>query len=155
MRSRAARAAVLLGTIAAVVVLFVVLAGGDDDGGDGEQAATPAQSQTQPAPQENGSAERTQTREPPAPPPAPRIVVEGGQPRGGVERLSFDSGDRIRFVVRSDVADEVHVHGYDVSHNVAAGGSVRFSFPARLEGVFEVELEERHVQIAELRVSPG
>jgi hypothetical protein len=32
---------------------------------------------------------------------------------------------------------------------------VRFSFPARIEGVFEVELETRHEQIAELRISPG
>jgi hypothetical protein len=48
----------------------------------------------------------------------------------------------------------VHVHGYDVSRDVPAGGSVRFGFPARPEGIFEVELEGRHVQIAELRVTP-
>jgi hypothetical protein len=73
---------------------------------------------------------------------------------GGVRRLEYDSGDRVRFLVRSDVADEVHVHGYDVSKDVAAGGTVIFSFPADIEGVFEVELEQRHQQIAELRVNP-
>jgi hypothetical protein len=71
-----------------------------------------------------------------------------------VQRLEYDRGDRIQFVVASDVADEVHVHGYDISKDVPAGGSVRFSFPARIEGVFEVELEGRHEQIAELRVNP-
>jgi hypothetical protein len=47
------------------------------------------------------------------------------------------------------------VHGYDAVKDVPAGGTVRFSFPARIEGVFEVELEGRKQQIAELRVSPG
>jgi len=57
-------------------------------------------------------------------------------------------------VVRSDVADEIHVHGYDKKEDVPAGGSVRFSFPADIEGVFEVELEDRAEQIGELRVNP-
>ena len=43
----------------------------------------------------------------------------------------------------SDVADEIHVHGYDLKKDVPAGGSVRFSFPASIEGVFEIELEGR------------
>ena len=58
-------------------------------------------------------------------------------------------------MVRSDVADEVHIHGYDLTQDVPAGGSVRFSFAADIEGVFEIELEERKEQIAELRVSPS
>jgi hypothetical protein len=73
---------------------------------------------------------------------------------GGVEELEFDKGDQVRFVVRSDVADEVHVHGYDKTEDVPAGGSVRFSFPADIEGVFEIELEGRGEPIAELRVNP-
>jgi hypothetical protein len=63
-------------------------------------------------------------------------------------------GDRISFQVDSDVSDEIHVHGYDLSENVEAGGSVRFDFPASIEGIFEVELEERGEQIAELRINP-
>jgi len=46
------------------------------------------------------------------------------------------------------------VHGYDIPKDVKAGGSVSFNFPADLEGVFEVELESRKEQIAELRVNP-
>jgi len=152
VRSRGARAAILVVTVAAVVALFVVL-GGEDDGDGGGRAAT---TQTQTTIDRSGTTDRTQTRERPAePPPPPRIVVEGGRPRGGVERLTFESGDRIRFVVRSDVAEEIHVHGYDITRDVPAGGSVRLSFPARLEGVFEVELHGTGQQIAELRVSPG
>jgi hypothetical protein len=82
------------------------------------------------------------------------IVIRGGRPVGGVRELEYSSGDEIAFRVRSDVADEVHVHGYDLSKDVRAGGSVAFSFAADLEGIFEVELEERGEQIAELRVNP-
>jgi len=82
------------------------------------------------------------------------IVVRNGEPVGGVAELEYSAGDEVEFKVRSDVADEVHIHGYDLSKDVAAGGTVSFSFPAELEGIFEVELEERAEQIAELRVNP-
>ena len=84
----------------------------------------------------------------------PTIVIRNGEPVGGVEELEYSAGDEIQFRVSSDVADEVHVHGYDVMKDVAAGGTVSFSIPAEIEGIFEVELEGRKEQIAELRVNP-
>ena len=72
----------------------------------------------------------------------------------GIERASVDEGEQVVLVVRSDVADEVHVHGYDISRDVAAGGTARIRFRATIPGRFEVELEERGVQIAELTVNP-
>jgi hypothetical protein len=89
-----------------------------------------------------------------APAGPPRIVVQGGKPKGGVQALTFKKGDRIRFAVTSDVADEVHVHGFDVHKDVPKGGTVAFSFPAKFDGRFEVELEGRKQQIAELTVNP-
>jgi hypothetical protein len=143
VRTPAARVAIGLATLAAVVVLFIVFAGGDDEGDN----TTTTQAQT------TSTTETTQTQEP-AVATYEQISVRDGKPAGGVKKLSYKSGDRIRFIVTSDVADEVHVHGYDIAKDVRAGGSVRFSFPAKLEGVFEVELEGRREQIAELRVSP-
>jgi len=84
----------------------------------------------------------------------PVVVVEGGEPRGGVQELTYGSGEAIRFRVESDVADEVHFHGYDVGKEVAAGGSVSFDVPATIAGIFEVELEEAKRQIAEVTVEP-
>jgi hypothetical protein len=137
---------VLIAAVAAVVVLFVALSAGDDD-----NSSTTTTTQTQVT---TRTTERTPTQPKPAQPAIERIVVVGGKPRGGVQRLSFKSGERVQFRVTSDVADEVHVHGYDISKDLPSSGSVRFSFPARLEGVFEIELEARHQQIAELRVTP-
>jgi hypothetical protein len=84
----------------------------------------------------------------------PVVVVEGGEPIGGVQELTYNSGEPIRFRVESDVADEVHFHGYDVGKEVAAGGTVSFDVPATIVGIFEVELEEAKEQIAKVTVEP-
>jgi hypothetical protein len=84
----------------------------------------------------------------------PTIVVEDGEPKGGVLELTFNSGEPIRFLVESDLADEVHFHGYDVGRDVEAGGTVSFDVPATIPGIFEVELEDAREQIAEVTVEP-
>jgi hypothetical protein len=85
----------------------------------------------------------------------PTIVVDsGGKPVGGITDLTYKEGDQIRFKVRSAVADEVHVHGYDLMKDVKAGGTISYDFPATIEGVFEAELEGRKEQIIQLTVEP-
>lgn len=84
----------------------------------------------------------------------PTIVVRDGEPVGGLQELEYSAGDEIRFRVSSDEAEEVHVHGYDLAKDVPAGGTVEFAFPADLEGIYEAELEEQGVQIAELQINP-
>jgi hypothetical protein len=100
------------------------------------------------------TATTTATTTVPATPAAPVVTVKDGKPVGGVQKLQFAKGDAVRFTVASDVADEIHVHGYDVKKDVAAGGRVSFAFPAKIDGIFEVELEDAGVQIAELKVTP-
>jgi hypothetical protein len=56
-------------------------------------------------------------------------------------------------VVRADVEDEVHLHGYDLSADVAPGQAARITFTADVAGEFEVELEELGIPLAELTVS--
>jgi hypothetical protein len=82
------------------------------------------------------------------------IVVKDGRPLGGIRQLTYDRGEQVLFKVDSDVADEVHMHGYEIIKDVEAGGSVTFAFPATIEGVFEAELEGRKEQILELTVNP-
>lgn len=103
---------------------------------------------------DGGATATTTTEQTTAKATVPTIVVRGAKPVGGVRGLEYSSGDTIRFRVRSDVADEIHVHGYDLMKDVEAGGTVSFDFPADIEGVFEVEMEDRGAQLAELRVNP-
>jgi hypothetical protein len=84
----------------------------------------------------------------------PTIVIRNGEPVGGIEKLEYTAGEDIRFKVRSDIAEEVHFHGYELMKDVTAGGIVSFDVPAEIEGIFEVELEGEKEQIAEIRVNP-
>jgi hypothetical protein len=146
-----------LGSLAATTVVVLLIAG---CGGGSDEAA--------PAASTEGTT--TATTSPPPPPPATttaanppaagsmvetvRIVVRGGKPVGGIVRPSVKQGDKVRIVVRSDIADEVHVHGYDLMQDVPAGGSTTIAFTATIPGRFEVELENRGLQLAEIEVTP-
>jgi hypothetical protein len=54
--------------------------------------------------------------------------------------------------VASGVADEVHLHGYDIGAAVLAGGTATLEFLADVPGVFEIELEGAHALLAQLEV---
>jgi hypothetical protein len=84
----------------------------------------------------------------------PTIVIENGEPVGGIKQLEYSAGEQIHFKVKSDIAEEVHFHGYEVMKDVKAGGTVTFDMPAEIEGIFEVELEGKKEQIAEITVNP-
>jgi hypothetical protein len=55
----------------------------------------------------------------------------------------------------ADAADEVHIHGFDLTRDVGPSASARFNFKADIEGRFDVELHGSHTQIALLEVRPG
>jgi len=118
--------------------------GGDDEAGDTTETTSTQTTTT----------ETTTTQPPPARPAEVRIQIVGGAPKGGIVRKSVDRGDRVVVIVTSDVADHVHVHGYDLFGNVGPGKRVRIAFRARIPGRFVIELEDRHAQIAELTVRP-
>jgi hypothetical protein len=153
MQSRTRTIAIGVAAVAVAVVLFVVLQG-EDDTDDGE--TTPAATTTEQQVGGNGASQGGGAgEEKPQEPAVATIVVRDGQPVGGVQELEFAKGDRIRFVVESDISEEVHLHGYDVAKDVSAGGEVSFDVPATFEGVFEVELEHSVVPLAEITVTPG
>ena len=140
---------------ALIVVAVALLAGGlllvQGSGGEGgatDTGTTTAQETAPPA------ASTPSAAEPEPAPEIPTVVFADGRPRGGVKRLSFDKGDRVRFRVRSDVADEIHVHGFDEYADVAAGRSVTLSFDARFDGAYEVEMHESGTQVATLEIQP-
>ena len=85
---------------------------------------------------------------------APVVIhVVHGKPQGGVQKIVVNKGDPVKFTVDSDVADEIHVHGYNFHKDVKKNGSVSFSFPATIDGIFVIELESRSEQIASLQVN--
>jgi plastocyanin len=77
----------------------------------------------------------------------------GGQIVGGSSRTSVRLGSTVEFVVNSDVADEIHVHGYEKKANVPTGDTATVAFVADEAGEFEIELENNGVQLTKLIVS--
>lgn len=150
MQSTGARVAVVIVAIAILVVGFIALSGGDDSGDSTTATTTTTNAETTGGGDETDKQEQEQGEEP----EVPVIEVEDGQPVGGVQELTFNEGDTIRFQVDSDTAAEVHFHGYDIGQDVEAGGSTEFEVPADITGVFEVELEETATQIAQITVNP-
>ena len=140
---------VILGVLALFVSGFALASCGGDD----EATGTTATETTQTTTTTTTESTTTTTTEPEVEKPTlVRVVVVNGAPKGGIVRRTVDKGDRVVIVVKSDVADEVHLHGYDISRDVVAGGTARIAFRAKLQGRFEVELENRGVQIADLTV---
>ena len=135
--------------LAAVCVLAAVaLAGcGSDDGESASSTDTTTTTET------TTDTETTTTTEAQTP-TVVKITVVDGQPQGGIVRQTVNKADEVVLVVTSDVADEIHLHGYDISRDVTAGGTVRLPFTATIPGRFEAELESRSVQIADISVEP-
>jgi hypothetical protein len=158
-----------LALAAAVGALGIAAAGcggGSNDSEDGNPPpAPPPVAAPAPPPPEPPPSVAAPAPPPPEPPPVKpkpkpastatvRIVVRGGKPVGGLKRVTLKKGQRVTLVVRSDVADEVHLHGYDRSVDVDSGQTARLVFTASIPGRFEVELEDRGLQIADLEVRP-
>ncbi len=137
--------------IAVAVVAFVVLSPGDTD----ENADDPAGQAAQTTPAQTTEEQPTATAPAAPPPAADEIVVKGGKPEGGVQRVEVKKGDTVRLLVSSDAEHEIHLHGYDIARDAAPGNPARFRFKADVEGVFEIELEDTAVKIANLVVEPG
>jgi cytoskeletal protein RodZ len=156
------KAAVGAAVVALAVVLFVLLRPDDDDEADSTPAAqttteetteetTSEETTTEEATTEEETTEETTTEEEPD---VQRVVVEveNAKPVGGVVHAEIERGTQVLLVVRSDVEDEVHLHGYDLATEVAPGQPGRIEFRADTVGAFEVELEQRTIPIAELEV---
>lgn len=145
-----ARWAILAASIVALVVLFVVLRPGD---------ATDAPSPTPSSPSVTESATPSDS-----PSPAPsasdepdRTVIEVTYRDGAVQgpaSFTVFQGDRVRIVVHADVADEVHLHGYDLSADVTPDDPARIDFVANAAGVYEAELEDAGAPLFELEIVP-
>ena len=151
---RGMRLLIGLGVLVALVALFFVFRPGDDEEAtDTTSTAVTAPPTLEPTPTETEPEPEPTTTA--APEPVRLVVtVRGGEPVDGIVRATAAKGESILLVVRSDVADHVHVHGYDLMADVAPGKPARMQFRASLTGRFEIELEDRGKQIAQLTVLP-
>ena len=145
----AGRLLVIAGALATAVVLFLILRDGS-----GESGPT---ARTEPATSESTTQTGTSptTTNLPVPPERHRIrlAIPASGPEG-IRRIEIEQGERIVLLIRSGVTDHAHLHGYDLMADVGPGIVARIRFRADIPGRFELELEERRQQFAELTVAP-
>lgn len=80
------------------------------------------------------------------------ITVTKGKAKGEVQSLKVKKDGAVHLTVKSDTADEIHIHGYDLHKDVATNGTATFDFPAKLDGAFVIELEDAEETLANLAV---
>jgi nitrous oxide reductase len=131
-----------------MLVLALSACGGTDENGNVPNAATTADT-TEAAPT---TSEATTTEAAPEGPRQIRIAYRSGELSGDTGTVRVAKGDRIRLIVRADVEEEVHVHGYDLSAAVAPQHPARIDFIADQPGTFTIELEQLQLHILRLRV---
>ena len=137
--------------IASIAVLSVLVAacGGDEPRADGEPQASPT-----PQASESVMEEPSESPEP-EPDPEPEFTAEITVANGkidGPKVVEVSTGDKVAIAVTSDVADHVHVHGYDKLVDLVPGERAVLRFTANIPGVWEVELEDAHELLFELKV---
>jgi len=80
------------------------------------------------------------------------VTVTGDDVTGG-GRHAVAVGDTVALVITADQPDEVHVHGYDLTADLSPGEPATITFEATVPGVWEVELHDAGLPLAELEVS--
>ncbi len=143
-----------IAAVIAVVAVVVLATGGGPDETAGDAASSAARQTQTPTPTATAGSEGGEEPTPsptatPAPAPQPPLLQAGK-----VAKLRFEEGETVRFRVRSDGPEHVHVHGYDLMKDLQPGKTATISFKATITGIFEVELEDSAQEIAELRVDP-
>lgn len=80
------------------------------------------------------------------------VEIAGGVV-AGPEVFGVGLNDTVDIWVRSDVDDEIHIHGYDLYFDLEAGVPTNLSFLADAPGVFEVEVHTGHTHVFDLEVA--
>jgi hypothetical protein len=128
-----------IGVIIIVVVIFFV-------------QKKPAQ-----APSQNRNNNSTAVNPPPPPPvnqPVEIIVDYKKDQPFTAKSTTVTEGQQVIIKVISDIADELHLHGYDLHTDLEAGKEGSIIFTADKTGRFEFELEDHKITLGVIEVYP-
>src|SRR5688572_4144925 len=149
------KVALIAASLGLLLSLFLVLRPGDD-----EEAAPTTTVATTTAPATTATEPPPPTTELPAttaPKPPDVVTIRIAIPSDTapkVRRYSVRKDRKVVIVVRTDLSDHVHLHGYDLMADVGPGRPATIRFTATAPGRFELELEDRGLEFAELEVRP-
>ena len=113
------KVALIAASLGLLISLFFALRDDDDDSAAQTTIAQTTTAETTTEAPPPATEQVTTEAPPPTTTQAPETVelnyvIVGGQPQGGIARDSVAQGRNVVITVTSDVADEVHLHGYDL-----------------------------------------
>lgn len=138
--------------VAAALLLGLSACGGSDDDGEAAQTGTPTETTEVETTTEATTTAETTTEAEEEGPLKIRLAYRGGKLSGDTGTVRVPGGAEVELIVRADIEDEVHLHGYDLAAEVAPGRPAHISFDADERGRFIVELEHLHLHIVTLRI---
>ncbi len=90
-----------------------------------------------------------------------KFVVRDDQIEGGARDVTVNKGDQVTLEATANFDFSLHLHGYELEKEGKPGQTVRISFPADIDGEFEIEVhhlvngkEASAVQAGTLKVNP-
>lgn len=137
---------------AVALALLALTACGSDDTAAAPAPSDPAATSALPSP----SAPAAATPEPTVTPDDAQVVsltVAGGQVTGDTGRVEVPLGTTVRLTITTDAADQVHVHGFELTQALTPGQATQLEFVADQAGIFEVELHDTRMVLTRLQVS--
>ncbi|MBA3358491.1 MAG: hypothetical protein H0U20_03425 [Thermoleophilaceae bacterium] len=148
-----------MAVLIAVVAVVLLRPESEDETAD-DAASQQRETAGEKEPAGASNSEPTATAEAAPEPPPVEIGVRNYKVVGGAKRVEVEKGDTVRLLIRSDVEDRIHIHGYDLYGTPGPGKPARFKFRAKLEGEYEIEGHQAADQgldplIARLVVTPG
>lgn len=81
------------------------------------------------------------------------LTYATGKVTGDTGRVPVRLGSKVRIVVTSDVAEELHLHVYDVKKALTPGQPTEILFTADVPGQIELELEQSRTTLVRLVIS--
>jgi hypothetical protein len=82
------------------------------------------------------------------------IVVKGGKPVPGPRIVKLKRDDPVVMHVVSDMADELHVHGYNLQVALKPNEPATLKFVARRTGRFSFELHKSGAELGVFEIYP-
>ncbi|GAA0626319.1 hypothetical protein HPO96_37300 [Kribbella sandramycini] len=148
----------LRGVVAAALLTLVLAGcGSEEPAGSGTPTTTPP-----PTPTSTPVSTPPATTPPSTPASTPKpaadvtvdVTIAGGKVTSSQGALvKAKSGQTVLITAVSDVADSLHVHGYDETLDLKPGKSASVTFKTSDKGIFEVETHESGKLVFKLQVS--
>jgi hypothetical protein len=80
------------------------------------------------------------------------VAVKDGKVVPATHLEQVPKGNRVKLVVTTDTADEVHVHGVNIEKETKPGKPLTITFVAKDAGIYEVETHRSNLVLLQLEV---